>query len=33
MIRFTPKELDVILADFLGKPYKRMATGPDGYDC
>jgi len=33
MIRFTPKELDVILADFLGKPYKRMATGPDAYDC
>jgi len=33
MIRFTPKELDAILADFLGKPYQRMATGPDAYDC
>ncbi len=33
MIRFTAKELDAILADFLGKPYRRMATGPDAYDC
>ena len=33
MIRFTQKELDAILADFLGKPYRRMATGPDAYDC
>lgn len=33
MIRFTPKELDTILADFLGKPWQRYAAGPDAYDC
>ena len=33
MIRFTPKELDTILGDFLGKPWRRYAAGPDAYDC
>ena len=32
-MRFDHKELDVVLADFLGKPWKRNATGPDAYDC
>jgi hypothetical protein len=33
MIRFTQRELDAILSEFLGKPYKRFASGPDAYDC
>lgn len=33
MIRLTQQELDSILADFLGKPYCRGGSGPDGYDC
>ncbi|MFA5436538.1 MAG: NlpC/P60 family protein, partial [Candidatus Neomarinimicrobiota bacterium] len=33
MIRFTQRELDAILGEFLGKPYKRFASGPDAYDC
>lgn len=33
MIRFTPKDLDVILSEFLGKPYAKKGRGPDGYDC
>mgnify|MGYP002640177766 FL=1 len=32
-MRFDRDDLDLLLADFLGKPWKRFAEGPDAYDC
>lgn len=33
MFRFTQKDLDGILGEFLGKPYERLGTGPDAFGC
>ena len=33
MIRFTQQELEEILKDLIGKPYRRGGCGPEGYDC
>jgi len=32
-MRFNRDDLNVMLAEFLGKPYEAGATGPDAYDC